>query len=642
MRNWWESFQVWLRVVWPVWFATFMVAGVSRALQTTQGRDMLSHVSSRSFFAVQHVFLIAAALTLAVSGWYFPRALLYVKYWFTPDDESRFHRWRQYLPRVLGVFPMMSVAAAFFCVGEPGYGFFYLVMAGSFFAFTVLRRRLMRPFVDLHKKLPVWTLRAVIVFVVLSVVLLIGFLISRVTLPQWIGPTGVVFLAVAALVAVASSTLFYPTYRFRWPPLALVAVLCAALFGVWNDNHALRAVESGVAATPRPTTELHFVDWLKERGIETGVPREEELYPVFIAAAEGGGIRAAYWTASVLATLEESHPGFACHLFAVSGVSGGSVGASVFSALIADAAESSSYRCASSSEPDAGPLLADAQEILGRDHLGPLLAGLLFPDLLQRFLPLNVLPDRAEYLERSWEDSWQRTRNNERFSESFQSLWSSDKTKYTVPSLFLNATWVENGERTVISNLRPASVLFSELDDTLDTIEHRIALSTAAHVGARFPYVSPPGTVGQDADTRHVVDGGYFENSGAATASELYAVLDQVRRTHSLPIRIIVLIITNDPKHPRITGNGDGESAQFFIETWSPVRTLLATRGARGYHAERRLETLAGKDFVVRAALRDLDDAPLGWMLSHDTQVAMVERVQSLDAIQKALEHLNR
>ena len=373
---------------------------------------------------------------------------------------------------------MVSVSVAFFRVGASGYGFFYLVIAGLFFAFTVSRRRLMRPFVDLHKELPGWTFRAVIVFVVLSVVLLIGFLFSRVTLPQWIGPTGVVFLAVAALIAVASSILFYPTYRFRWPPLAFVAVLCAALFGVWNDNHALRVVESGVAATPRPTTELHFVDWLKERGIETGVPREEELYPVFIAAAEGGGIRAAYWTASVLATLEESHPGFACHLFAVSGVSGGSVGASVFSALIADAAESSSYSCSPSSKPDAGPLVLHAQEILGRDHLGPLLAGLLFPDLLQRFLPLNLLPDRAEYLERSWEDSWQGTRNNGRFSEDFQSLWSSDRTKYTVPSLFLNATWVENGERTVISNLRPASDLFSELDDkpgyhqTPDFVKH--------------------------------------------------------------------------------------------------------------------------------------------------------------------------
>ena len=70
MRNWWERFQVWLRVVWPVWFATLMVAGVSLALQTTQGRDMLSHVASRSFFSGQQfrVYADSCGLKTAFLG----------------------------------------------------------------------------------------------------------------------------------------------------------------------------------------------------------------------------------------------------------------------------------------------------------------------------------------------------------------------------------------------------------------------------------------------------------------------------------------------------------------------------------------------------------------------------------------------
>ena len=39
----------------------------------------------------------------------------------------------------------------------------------------------------------------------------------------------------------------------------------------------------------------------------------------------------------------------------------------------------------------------------GQDALSPTLTGMLFPDLLQRFLPVAFLPDRAEALERAWE-----------------------------------------------------------------------------------------------------------------------------------------------------------------------------------------------------------------------------------------------
>lgn len=38
---------------------------------------------------------------------------------------------------------------------------------------------------------------------------------------------------------------------------------------------------------------------------------------------------------------------------------------------------------------------------VGQNALGPAMIGMLFPDLLQRFLPVAVLPDRAETQERS-------------------------------------------------------------------------------------------------------------------------------------------------------------------------------------------------------------------------------------------------
>src|SRR5262249_54958197 len=52
-----------------------------------------------------------------------------------------------------------------------------------------------------------------------------------------------------------------------------------------------------------------------------------------LVTAAGGGIRAAYWSAAVLATLQDRRGGFDRHIFAISAVSGGALGASTYKAL---------------------------------------------------------------------------------------------------------------------------------------------------------------------------------------------------------------------------------------------------------------------------------------------------------------------
>src|SRR5207249_7499049 len=57
-------------------------------------------------------------------------------------------------------------------------------------------------------------------------------------------------------------------------------------------------------------------------------------YPVYVVAAQGGGIYAAYHTAIFLARMQDICPSFRHHLFAISGVSGGSIGAATFVAAL--------------------------------------------------------------------------------------------------------------------------------------------------------------------------------------------------------------------------------------------------------------------------------------------------------------------
>ena len=44
--------------------------------------------------------------------------------------------------------------------------------------------------------------------------------------------------------------------------------------------------------------------------------------------------------------------------------------------------------------------------MLGKDFLAPTAAVMLFPDLVQRLLPVPFLDDRAMAFEKSWEAAW--------------------------------------------------------------------------------------------------------------------------------------------------------------------------------------------------------------------------------------------
>jgi hypothetical protein len=89
--------------------------------------------------------------------------------------------------------------------------------------------------------------------------------------------------------------------RLAW--LAMAAVLLLVPIG----REPLRVLDEQRVAGPRLPPSRHFLAWLAARkeSADAGNP-----YPVFFIAAQGGGIRAAYWTSTLLAALEERYPGF--------------------------------------------------------------------------------------------------------------------------------------------------------------------------------------------------------------------------------------------------------------------------------------------------------------------------------------------
>jgi hypothetical protein len=313
--------------------------------------------------------------------------------------------------------------------------------------------------------------------------------------------------------------------------------------------------------------------------------------------------------------------------------------------------------------------LACSRSMLGKDFLSPALAYFLFPDLIQRFLPFPVgFFDRATALEESMERGWKSTfKTSNYFAAPFDSLWAGPGPAWRVPALFLNGTWAENGWRLISAPVGFGEDEVSAARNVSAMADHPLRLSTAAHVSARFTYVSPAGTLVRDGKLAgHVVDGGYFENSGAATSAEILnaarKVLDSTgyryaRGSESVPVVPTVLVIRFEPRPAkgRLTlTSGPVPAPQAFLkETTVPLRTLLKTRSARGDYS---LDAIRGqisrvaslqrgpapKARVIEAVLRESQaPLPLGWSLSQVAQEEMAVQLTAWLKNSEAVRHLD-
>lgn len=161
-------------------------------------------------------------------------------------------------------------------------------------------------------------------------------------------------------------------------------------------------------------------------------------------------------------------------------------------------------------------------------------------------------------------------------------------------------------------------------------------MSTAACLSARFPILTPAGTLSAGRETSRLVDGGYYENTGSATLAELIEALPEP--TEALRYRLIVIQI-------RAMGEDHGRPTGWLGEVLSPVRAMLHTRGARGVESVARLEEIAGRErgMYVEFVLRlDRAGPPLGWLLSKDSRLRIERSVRSSAATGAGVGGTNR
>jgi len=423
-------------------------------------------------------------------------------------------------------------------------------------------------------------------------------------------PVPTILFAAAGLMAGGTLITWFGA-RSRLPAMPVLLVFAFALAelrdaGLIPDNHAVRATTLPLPA--RTDIASAFRGFLADSAARYKAP---EPVPVVLVAASSGGLAAAYWTATVLGDLADAVPGFSNQLFAVSSVSGGSLGSLETLAMLSEP-----------HLPHGCPgVRVCAQRALGADFLAPTLGSLLYSDFLQRFLPVPVFADRAAALERAWEVRWRDVTGDDRLAQPFLHLWNDPKKPW--PALFLNSTSVLRGDRLLASNLQFASEdmdVSIDAGDLLGRLNADLPASAAADTSARFPLFGPVGVLrdrvsGQVSDL--VVDGGYFEDFGATTLLETLDVLVEVARRDNIAVRFIVIQIIGAPA-AAIEKPEDGVLPR---GVWGPLDTLLHTREARGIAAThalaRRVATLGGVYAPLRLGFSPTgESAPLSWSLS--------------------------
>ena len=432
-----------------------------------------------------------------------------------------------------------------------------------------------------------------------------------------------------------------------------------------------------------------FDDWAARR------PSAPDAVPLVFVSAAGGGIRAGYWVATVLDCVLEGRGDEACSrhgdaataratgsVFAASGISGGSVGLAAYVTHLRHQPGDPDWRDKRLGDDYIAPMIGwwlfvDAPLALIRRDGGGDRAEII---------------ERA--FERSWVDDigdrgaagliWKRgvSTDGTPLTAGIFDLWAK-RRETTLPLLLLNGTKVQDGcrfnasvfdasvEYRVRKGASPAAArlaedclalrlfertpagvesiyvkpenradwTFASTEDLSDFVcpKNDVRLSTAAMLSARFPFALPSGRLekcgNKKASAINVVDGGYFDTSGASPIVELWTELEpevDERNSRAGGPCIVPFFLQIDTGYSDPTGGNRSRP----LEATVPLKTATTARNAREANARQaaalafsgpfgriREATLANGAPLDRFAhiyprAHPGSKAPLGWTLS--------------------------
>jgi predicted acylesterase/phospholipase RssA len=431
-----------------------------------------------------------------------------------------------------------------------------------------------------------------------------------------------------------------------------LGLLAWLLFCSWsNSDYPVRVSPVRQAFEVASEPQVLFDHWLSSRlGFQDSVSRgfiqvggkkycAEQPFPVWIICAEGGASRSGYWTAAMLDFLRKKEgESFDRHLFAISSVSGGSMGSIVYSA--------------GRTQLNADSLSKPISDFFSTDFLAPLTNRLVSGGPVGWMSPA-YLPffDRAITFESIINQALiQKMKMGE--IPVFQG-WSPLSGEYS-PLLILNSVEAETGRRSILANQPISFPHNNEVVNLNDLLENRgLDLAGAIHISARFPVFSPSGALTDKyCKTHHFVDGGYYDNVGYETATDL---IESIQKSSFAPyIRPVVVSLINSYENAesivesaQIKPNENQSPSfrpdfgQHFLN--EPMSIVASVAHIRAANTERHWKDLLGRlelpkdqsqpvsrfyTFDLKASQKEI---PLNWRISKRAQMTLLDRVNRVD-----------
>ena len=418
------------------------------------------------------------------------------------------------------------------------------------------------------------------------------------TLFAWPDFSGLLLGPVAVLLVVGGAAMWVVWFLATRLPIVSILLVALIALGIFTGQFGKRAVRTVHDHGTRISVDAYARGWLAKH------PGKR---PVLITS-DGGGLRSAYWTALVLGALQDDLPKFSDQVYAASGVSGGSVGIAEFASLLHE---------------------EKARSSLSIEFLSVSLARLLTRDPLDSVFCFGWgWRSLCSGTDRQASAEWLFEATNKRLEEAVSA---------PLPfAIALNATNADTGERLVMSNVEMGGA-----EDVLKRMRpgETLRLSTAMLLSARFPIISPVGELTLDGASVRILDGGYFDNSGGATALDMLRML--VKAAGENPVNPIALFVTNEPlrargkfcEPPPDTAPDAHTSLADLLVT--PIGTLDAGRqnSAEQHRQEfRQAVENAGGQVVELPLFRCKGDAefPLGWSLSGAVRAQIDDKLKLL------------
>ena len=459
-------------------------------------------------------------------------------------------------------------------------------------------------------------------------------------------PAGALVMTLGTLLVWVFGALTFHLRRYRLSPVLVMATLAAIGYSLSSYDHHYQA---RLLATPETLTPVEVVAPVGQGSL-------------VVVTSTGGGILAAGWTTLALERLIAARPNLRDEIRLVSGASGGAVGAAFYIAGLREQGQ------AGARARPLADVLHEAHDRSTASSLDAVAYGLVLLDL-PRLLTGNLAffwsgMDRGYLLEKRWRNL------SAGVAVSVHGL-AREIAEGRIPAPIFNLTVMETGSRVMATPVTFGAGDHERaptLDEYLlapragaalpaDAVPQEVDLDmwTAARLSATFPFVSPAARakidnrLGQGAAGHHMIDGGYNDNYGVASALDFLTPVMEARRDGRLAFqRLLIIQLRCSSSESPVPAPAPGIEASLV----GPLLGILNVRdGAtlpRNEAALRQFMRLwrrdAGVDvqtIVFQPHPREAkDEEPLSWHLTQKQKATFRDRWDSQPDLEAKLRRM--